>query len=202
MFSKKLLLLHSHETQRYVTMSASSKNTSSTHPTSQEQHAENEETTMISDHHHETQQVSQTQHEEIMFFLDITTRNAVLVLFISISACLVAFWWTAFDYLLEHNYLTLLVPFMMFSIDSVINSFCIYLLFNFGKSVYRKHCQSMDKCCKAVLYCCYFEKKVNYTKTETTEPSQIDTETEYLTNDTRLTLDNGTQPNLSSNKIS
>eukprot|EP01083_Nonionella_stella_P053171 140764_1 len=94
-----------------------------------------------------------SQEQEMLFFLHTTTRNAVLVLFISISACFVAFWWTAFDFILGQNYLTLLVPLNMFAVDCLIDLLCICLMFQFGTPMYHRICRSCDTCCKQCLFC-------------------------------------------------
>jgi len=85
------------------------------------------------------------------FFLSVATKNSVLVSFVSASACCVAICWTLFDFALGQSYLTLLVPMLMFSVDGVIDSICIYLFFPFGEASYSKWCQCVNSCCQHIL---------------------------------------------------
>eukprot|EP00483_Globobulimina_turgida_P012876 UN12900 len=95
--------------------------------------------------------VTLAKRKEMQFFMKITVKNVILVLFVSVSACLVAFWWFAYDYILEQNCLTLSIPMNAFSIDCVISSCCVYLLFKFGTNIYDKLCGKCDKCCATLL---------------------------------------------------
>eukprot|EP00483_Globobulimina_turgida_P005986 UN05996 len=115
----------------------------------------NDDNKNIKNHDHDQVNKERESGEDdaILFVLNVTTKNCVSVLFSSISACLVAFWWTSFDYILEQNYLTLLIPLNMFAIDCIINSLCVYLLFQFGNDVYAKVCSKCDHCCKQLLFC-------------------------------------------------
>eukprot|EP01084_Bolivina_argentea_P319296 553811_1 len=92
------------------------------------------------------------EKEEILLFVNMSARNAVLVLFISISACLVQLSWSVFDFILPQNYVTLLLPLNMFVIDSLLDSICIYLLFNFGANAYAKLCGSCHRCCNNICF--------------------------------------------------
>jgi len=97
-------------------------------------------------------QPTETDDEPVSAFLVTTTKNAVLTLFISISAALTALLWIIWDFVLPSNYLTLLIPLMMFSLDSLINLCCIFLLRSAGKKMYSQLCMSMDICCRQCLF--------------------------------------------------
>eukprot|EP01083_Nonionella_stella_P026051 71725_1 len=93
--------------------------------------------------------------QELQFFMKTTTKYAVLVLCSSISACLVQFCWSLYDFLVPQNYLGLLLPLTMFSVDSLINTICIYLLFQFGHAVYARRCRKCDTCCRNICVYLY-----------------------------------------------
>eukprot|EP01084_Bolivina_argentea_P179453 310094_1 len=80
--------------------------------------------------------------------LDVTTKNGVLTLFMVLSALFVAASWLVHDYAFPQSYLTLLIPFLMFAIDSVLSSFCVFLLFGFSEHLYAKVCRKSDRCCR------------------------------------------------------
>eukprot|EP01083_Nonionella_stella_P294921 1002337_1 len=95
------------------------------------------------------------QQQELKFYMKVTTKNAVLVLCSTVSACLVQLCWSLFDFaiIVPQTHVGLLLPLTMFSIDSLFNTICIYLLFNFGNDVYIKSCRKCDLCCKNICMC-------------------------------------------------
>eukprot|EP00483_Globobulimina_turgida_P007121 UN07135 len=102
---------------------------------------------------------NQKNQEILALYMDITTRNAILVSFILVSSICTAFCWVAFSYFFpefERNHLTLLLPLNYFAIDSLVDSICVYLLFHFGKTTYYSMCGKCDKKCKNI--CGYVSK--------------------------------------------
>mmetsp|Transcript_20662 Transcript_20662/g.32922 ORF Transcript_20662/g.32922 Transcript_20662/m.32922 type:complete len:210 (+) Transcript_20662:1-630(+) len=149
-FSRKMLLLHQYEKSRSSRLSR--KMVSITPTSSQGAHAVDGTATA-------TQQKpipaeTLIPEKEMSAFIRTATKNAVLVLFISVSAVGVAFCWICFDYIIvKKNSVALSLPMTMFAVDSVVDSICIFMLFIYGQSVYDKWCPAMDSCCKKILIC-------------------------------------------------
>eukprot|EP01083_Nonionella_stella_P006390 18539_1 len=109
--------------------------------------------------HNEESEVKTKPNTDRQNLLNVATKNSVLVLFISISACLVVVSWQIFDYVMPNqDHLDLLMPFLMFSADSVVDSVAIYLLLNFASGFYDKMCGKCDHCCKNL--CIHTELKM------------------------------------------
>jgi len=89
--------------------------------------------------------------DQTSFFLHVATKKTVFMTFISISACFEATCWLLFDYALDSNYLTLLLPMMMFSVDGIVNSCCIYMFSQYGDRYYQKWCRWFSVCCSGIL---------------------------------------------------
>eukprot|EP00484_Ammonia_sp_Unknown_P004007 CAMPEP_0197069282 /NCGR_PEP_ID=MMETSP1384-20130603/192094_1 /TAXON_ID=29189 /ORGANISM="Ammonia sp." /LENGTH=164 /DNA_ID=CAMNT_0042507287 /DNA_START=152 /DNA_END=646 /DNA_ORIENTATION=- len=97
-------------------------------------------------------QHSEEEHEELLWFLNVTTKYAVLALIITIFECLVAICWIVFTWALQWNAVNLLLPLIMFCIDSVVDSICIYLFFGFAKTLYSKYCSALDACFRIIVF--------------------------------------------------
>eukprot|EP01084_Bolivina_argentea_P288112 494463_1 len=79
--------------------------------------------------------------------MELTAKNSVLVFITAASVFLVTFSWTAFRWISTPSRTTLLIPMNMASIDSLVNSVSIIMLFSFGNKLYDSCCSCCHKCC-------------------------------------------------------
>ena len=91
-------------------------------------------------------------HNQTINFLDVTTRNAILVLTISIFVLMVTLAFTAFRFVfLPQTRLTLLIPMNAAVIDSMVTSICVICLFRVGDNMYHRICNPCHNCFR---HCC------------------------------------------------
>eukprot|EP01084_Bolivina_argentea_P288113 494468_1 len=87
-------------------------------------------------------------------FMELTARNSVLVFITATSVLSVTLSWTAFRWIiLSPSRTTLLIPMNMASIDSLINSISVIMLFSFGNKLYGSCCGCCHKCFIAICGC-------------------------------------------------
>eukprot|EP00484_Ammonia_sp_Unknown_P023500 CAMPEP_0197023060 /NCGR_PEP_ID=MMETSP1384-20130603/3848_1 /TAXON_ID=29189 /ORGANISM="Ammonia sp." /LENGTH=222 /DNA_ID=CAMNT_0042451217 /DNA_START=546 /DNA_END=1214 /DNA_ORIENTATION=+ len=95
----------------------------------------------------------QEEREQMRLFLEVTTKYAVLLLFIAFSALFVSLAWISFNYVFPtQNLWTLHFPLMVFAFDSTVDSVCIYLMFAFGSARYDRWCQCIDDAFRKLLF--------------------------------------------------
>jgi len=135
-FVRKMLLLYVYEQQAEIA-------------SYQQQKSEEAQNSMVPD--------------QTSFFLHVATKKTIFMTCISISACCVAASRLIYEYAVPQTHVTLMLPMIMFSLDAIITSCCIYMFSKFGDPLYHKWCHLLNVCCKDVMHNCgkkYLEEHI------------------------------------------
>eukprot|EP01084_Bolivina_argentea_P245771 411409_1 len=94
-----------------------------------------------------------------LYFIHLTTRNAVLVFTVAISILCVILSFMSFRFLIgAQTRITLLLPMNVAAADSLITSVAVLCLFHFGDGIYPKICKLSNVCFESV--CFGFAKRI------------------------------------------
>eukprot|EP01083_Nonionella_stella_P295164 1003164_1 len=201
MFSRRLMLLnvlHSSVAMKRTKRKRENSNSKSGNASDTQQNIEN-------GHYVQAHRGSSTAHQTKTYakFMQLVTRNAVVVLTISVTVFLVTFCFAGFRWLFgPQTRITLLIPMNMAAFDSCITSFCLLCLFQIGDKLYDKSCgRWCDGCCSQL--CSYFSVRLIHTKTTSSKDKASDSKTPITMNMQKadLTVTKTTTPSVFSNTI-